>query len=111
MKLIYIAGPYRAPTRDGVELNIQTARAYGRLVVEMGHYPVIPHSNTAHFEHITTAGPEFYLDGTLELMRRCDGVLVIPGWQNSEGTIGEIKEAKKLGIPVFHCFEGIYFAS
>ena len=41
------------------------------------------------------------LAGTLELMRRCDAVVVIPGWEHSTGTKAEIDEAMRLEIPVF----------
>jgi hypothetical protein len=44
-------------------------------------------------------------------MRRCDAVLLVPGWKLSEGTLGEIKEAKRLEIPVFkeldECFKSL----
>ena len=39
-------------------------------------------------------------------MRLCDAVLVLPGYQKSSGTLGEIEEAKRLGIPGFFLGEG-----
>jgi hypothetical protein len=30
---------------------------------------------------------------------------VIPGWENSKGTIAEIARAKELKIPVFYSFD------
>lgn len=101
MKLIYIAGRYRGHTREAVASNIQAALFVGRLVAEKGYMPVIPHANTAGFEHLCELGDEFWLDGTLELMRRCDAVVLVAGWQESSGTLGEIEEATALGIPVF----------
>ena len=47
-----------------------------------------------------TESAQFWLAGTLELMRRCDAVLVLPGYSFSEGTKGEIAEADRLGLPV-----------
>jgi hypothetical protein len=35
-------------------------------------------------------------------MRRCDLVVVVPGWETSGGTLKEIAEAERLGIPVFY---------
>jgi len=101
MKLIYIAGRYRGKTREAVDLNIQAARAAGVLVVEKGYYPVIPHSNTSGFEHLTATHDAFWLAGTLELMRRCDAVLVVQGYEQSSGTLAEIQEAQRLGVPVY----------
>lgn len=43
----------------------------------------------------------FYL-GDLHILRRCDAVLTIPGWQDSPGSKMELRLAKDLGIPVFH---------
>lgn len=100
MKLIYIAGPYRAPTRWQEEQNVRVAEAIGYKVARLGAYPVIPHSNTRPYFADAQPG-EFWLDGTLELLRRCDAVLLITGWENSEGARGERHEAQSRGTPVF----------
>jgi hypothetical protein len=41
-----------------------------------------------------------------------DAVLLVPGWENSKGTIAEIARAKVLNIPVFETLESviIYFS-
>lgn len=46
--MVYIAGPFSAKTRDGVDLNIRRAVDLGLSVAAAGAFPVIPHSNTAH---------------------------------------------------------------
>lgn len=96
MKLVYIAGPYRAPTREGIESNIQRAREAAEAVCRLGAYPVTPHLNTAHFDGV--AGDQFFLDGTMELMRQCDFVLLVDGWEKSAGAVAEFDEAQRLGI-------------
>lgn len=100
MKLIYVAGPYRASTGWGVDQNIQRAREIGAQVAEAGGLPVVPHANTAHYDGIQN--DTFWLDGTLELMRRCDAVLMSPTWEKSMGSRGEHAEAIKRGLPVFY---------
>jgi hypothetical protein len=97
--LIYIAGPYRAPTTWEIDRNIVAARELGAHVARMGAYPVIPHSNTAHFDGL--APDELWLDGTLELLRRCDAVALVEGWGRSSGARGEVREADRRGIPIF----------
>lgn len=96
--LIYIAGPYRAPTAWGRERNIHEARRFGVMVARAGGYPVIPHSNTAHFDG--EAPDELWLAGTLELMWRCDAVLLMPRWEESIGARTERAEALRLALPV-----------
>lgn len=98
--LIYIAGPYRAPTAWQREQNIHRARTWGVAVAHAGAYPVIPHANAAHFDG--EAEDALWLAGTLELMRRCDAVLMIPRWSDSSGARAEHDEAMRLGIPVLH---------
>ena len=48
--LIYVAGPYRAPTAWQREQNIHRAREVGVMLARAGAYPVIPHANTAHLD-------------------------------------------------------------
>ena len=104
MIVIYIAGPFRANGARAVEQNIRRAEdaAYG--VWARGHAAMCPHAN-ARWED-PEIGDQVFLDGTLELMRRCDAVLVLPYHQASEGTKGEIAEAKRLGMPVAY-LEGL----
>jgi nucleoside 2-deoxyribosyltransferase len=99
--LIYIAGPFRAPTQWGIAENVRNAERVGLEVARAGAYPIIPHANTQHFNG--EGSDQLWLSGTLELMRRCDAVVVIDGWERSTGTRAEMKEAYALGLPVFIC--------
>lgn len=106
MKLIYVAGPYRGKTREEVELNIASAQQIGKLCADIGWYPVIPHTNTKGFEFLCPdIKDEFWLEGTLELMRRCDAVVMCPGWEYSSGSRGEHDEATRLGLPIYRIQE------
>jgi nucleoside 2-deoxyribosyltransferase len=104
-KLVYVAGPYRGKTTWDVERNIQRAREVGALVAIAGAMPVIPHSNTSHFDGLATE--DFWISGTMEIMRRCDAVLTFGNWPESNGTLSEIAEAQRLEIPVFHMIEDL----
>lgn len=103
MKVVYIAGPFRAPTQWGIAENVRAAERWGKVVGEMGAMPMIPHANTAHFHGLMTE--EFWIEGTKELLRRCDAILMIPGWEKSTGARGEKAEAERLGLPVFVAIE------
>lgn len=99
MKVIYIAGPFTAPTSWQRELNVRRAEELGFVIAEAGAMPLIPHANTRYFEGTMT--PEFWYEGTLELLRRCDAVAVCAGYVGSRGTGLEIAEAARRGMPVF----------
>jgi len=99
--IIYVAGPYRAANADGIQRNIDKARAVGLRLPAFGWIPLIPHSNLAHFDSDCPLPDEFWLDGTMELMRRCDAVLMMDGWESSSGAIAERDEALRLGMQVF----------
>jgi len=103
MKLIYVAGKYRANNAWEIDCNIHAARQFGVLVARQGAYPVIPHSNTSHFDGV--APDSFWLEGTLELLSRCDGAVFIGRWRESVGSIGEWRLAEQLDMPVLDCEE------
>lgn len=100
MKLIYIAAPYSTADPIEQQLNVQAARYAGHKLAQEGFYPVMPTVNTAGFNG-ANSDVEFWYDGTLELMKRCDAVYVLDGSHNSIGVQREIKVAKKLGMHVF----------
>lgn len=99
MKVIYVAGPYRAQTEHGTILNIREAEAVAIQVWQAGHVALTPHLNTRLFGGLCS--DEVWLQGGLELLRRCDGIVLVPGWSVSTGTLAEVKEAARLGLPVY----------
>ena len=109
-KHIYIAGPYRAPNAWEVEQNIRAAEAVAIEVAKLGAYPQCPHTNTrGYFEHVQ-ADPNFWLEATLEMMRRCDGVFMMETWRQSSGARAEHEEAKRLKKPIFYGLTQLDFA-
>jgi hypothetical protein len=101
VKLIYIAGKFSGSTRTNVENNIMAAVRVGIEVAKLGGMPVIPHANTAHPDFSIVQVYSFWIEGTTELMRRCDAVMLVDGWRESSGASGEVVEAEELGLPVF----------
>lgn len=99
MKLVYVAGPFRSENNWGIAENVHRAKQVGIQVAQHGAMPVIPHSMTQDFHGIGTE--QFWIDGTLELLKGCHAVVLVRGWQYSTGTRGEIAMAARLGIPVF----------
>lgn len=105
--VVYVAGPYRAATRELITENIAVARSVAVATARLGWFPLCPHTNTAHFDDDLPGQDEFFLDGTLALMERCDAVVLINGWRYSSGTLGEVHRARELGIPIFACLEDL----
>ena len=95
-KVIYIAGPYRGEIDKNVALAERRAAHLARLGVTF----VCPHSNGRPHDDLNLS-EDYWIRMTMELMRRCDAVLVVGDWQGSSGTRGEIKEAYKMAKPVF----------
>lgn len=105
MKIAFIAGPFRGKNTWEVEQNIRVAEQVGFMVAELGIMPLIPHTNTRFFDGTLT--DEFWLEGTSELLKRCDMVVLVDRFApvRSIGTRGEVEIAKKLGIPIFESVE------
>lgn len=96
--VVYIAGPYRSPSANGILLNIIAAREVATLVWSIGAAAICPHLNTALMDGV--ARDADFLAGDLEILRRCDALFAMPTWKRSEGAKGEVAEAKRLGLPV-----------
>lgn len=99
--LVYIAGPFTAADDLEIERNIVAAELRAKRVIEYTTAaPIVPHSLGRSFKNI--GDPLFWYDVTLELLRRCDALLLPEEpWESSKGTRQEVFEAEKLGIPVF----------
>lgn len=98
-RLVYIAGPYRGKDAWEVEENIRAAEQLGYEVAQHGHVPVIPHTMYRYFNG--TLNDDYWLDATKRLMLACDCVLLLPGWERSEGATEEKNAAMDDHMPVF----------
>lgn len=104
MRIVYLAGPFRAPTKWDVEQNVRAAESAALEVARLGFAFVCPHTMTRNFDGLLT--DRYWLEMTLELMRWCDVVFCFsPLWRQSSGTAGEVAEAERLGIPVVYSLE------
>jgi len=99
MKVVFLSGPYRSDTESGVVGNIRRAEKVAVELWRMGYAVICPHKNTSLLGGL--CDDSVWLEGDLELLRRSDCIVLIPGWQGSEGSRSEAQEAAKCGLPVF----------
>jgi nucleoside 2-deoxyribosyltransferase len=99
LKLVYIAGPFRAANAWEVEQNIRKAEALALEVWKLGAAVVCPHTNTRFFDGALPDAT--FLAGDLEILSRCDAVLMVDGWEQSRGAVAESVFATDKGIRVF----------
>lgn len=109
IKVVYIAGPFRGPSAWDIEENIRRAERLALEVWRAGYAALCPHTNARFFQG--AAPDEIWLAGDLELLRRCDAVLLTPDWQKSSGAHAEREEALRVGIPVFEALTALQEAS
>lgn len=95
--IVYIAGPYRGDVYKNVKKAEWHASRVARSMISF----ICPHSNGYPHEDIGLPD-EYWIEMTLEIMRRYDVVLVTGDYKKSDGTLGEIKEAERLGIRVVY---------
>lgn len=101
--IIYLAGPIRPKGKRTLEDNVATAKNIALRLWKAGYAVISPHANSdlpiTLADKVVEAGK--WLKGDLEIMSRCDAVVVLPDWEQSEGTRGEVVFAQERNIPVF----------
>ncbi len=88
MRVIYVAGPYRANCENDLFENIMRARKKARELWHEGWVVICPHTNSMFMGDKEDF--HMFLDGCLELVRRSDAIYMLKGWSNSEGSKQEL---------------------
>lgn len=93
---IYISGPITGIDKDKCEAVFTLAA--GQLALK-GYEPVSPW-------HLSRLLPpsftyEDYMEIDMVLLKKCDAILMLPGWENSRGATKELTYAKKNDMKVF----------
>jgi len=102
-KVVYISGPYRAATENGVYENIQRARVAAMKYWKLGYAVICPHLNTAFMGELGGSpedDQEILINGDLEFVRRSDIIVMLPRWADSDGARQELMEARRRGKEV-----------
>lgn len=99
MKVGYVAGPFRGPSAWAIAENVRKAERVALDIWRAGAACICPHTNTALFGGALPDSA--FLDGDLEMLRRCDFVVMVEGWEGSMGARAERLAAFAVYIPVF----------
>lgn len=100
--VVYLAGPYAQGPAGTQEENIQTASEAAQELWKLGYTVYSPHRNTAFFEEaLPELSEKDWLSGHLEMLVRCDVLVLLPKWLSSSGAREEKDLAVSLNIPVF----------
>ncbi len=107
MKLLYIAGPYRAYRKDGnydVDLMLERTlemRRTARKYLELGYAVIAPLLNTFLLDSEKLAD-NFWIEMDKEIIVRCDGIVMMKGYEDSKGCTEELRYAKELGMAIIY---------
>lgn len=96
--LAYIAGPYTAPDYKQVAANVLAARIVARKLFKLGFATHTPHSEMWGWEDDNEITYEDCMSADLEVLSRCDAIVLVPGWESSPGARTELQEARRLGL-------------
>lgn len=100
--VVFVTGPYSAPTRAGVEANIRKAVEIGRKLFQKGYYPIVPHLLVKEYyepeRNSAIFGYEPLMKYTIAIAQKCD---ILLRYESSPGADRERRLAESLGIPVY----------
>jgi len=96
--VVYVAGAFRAKTQWGIMQNVRKAEDASLKLWKQGYVVICPHTMTQYFQD--ECPDEVWLEGCIELLKRCDAIYMVDGWENSEGSREELRIARELGLTV-----------
>jgi nucleoside 2-deoxyribosyltransferase len=99
IKVVYVAGPYSGPDSWSREQNIRAAEDVALNLILCGFAPICVHAVARYW--YGRVSEECAIEADLELLHRCDAVVLCAGWEHSRGTLAEIESARVRGIPVY----------
>ena len=101
---IYVAGPYQSDNFSEILNNIRQGISSCASLIANGYSAFCPWLDYQY--GLSKVGPFLkvadYQENSQAWLEVADAVLVLPGWENSEGTKTELKRAERLKIPVYY---------
>ena len=107
---VYVAGAYSADNVIKVLNNMNKGIRLATVLMLDGFSPFCPWLDF-QFQLALREGEELkaenYYRYSIDWLKVSDAVLLVPGWQNSKGTLNELEIANKLEIPIFEELEDL----
>ena len=104
MELAYVSGKYRGSSPSEIYNNINKARDVGIKLWKLGYCAIIPHLNTQFMDGIVPDND--FLEGDIEILSRCDFIVIMEDWQESKGAKEEVRYARENMIPIYKFVKG-----
>lgn len=102
--LVYLVGAITnggLATPQEIEAHIAFAGEVSKALWQRGFGVICPHWNTAWHHQIGGVDHDAYMVGGLEMLRRCDAVVFLPNWVDSEGAREERHFCQAQGLPLY----------
>jgi len=101
-KLIYVAGPYRAMTETRKTENVWHATRVAIRLWELGWIVFSPINNCAYFDVFSSLPDEVWLNGGLKFLELCQAIIMLKGFEESEGAKRELEVAIGKGLEILY---------
>jgi len=111
--LVFVCGPYRAsdaareqwPGETDFEIvsrHIRRARKMKAAIMRRGHSTYCPHIESALMDYTDPAIPDgAHLNNCRRVLQHCTALMLLPGWEESNGALNERILAGRAGIPIY----------
>lgn len=90
---IYISGRLRADTHTEIEANIRFAETVSLSLTKAGAAVHCPHTQQRAF--YDAIGSDLFLEQDFAIIKRCDAIYMLHGWEESEGAMAELEVARE----------------
>ena len=100
MLRVYVAGPYNSGNVLGVLANIRRGIKLSLEALNEGFAVYCPWLDF-QWGIIDNISLQAYRENAIAWLQASHAVLLVPGWEESEGVKRELRVASALGIPVF----------
>lgn len=121
MKLIFVSGKYLDKDPVKLQWNIEVAKRLSHELMKQGWAVICPNMNTAGCEVLDmstfdisgiedwqmSSKGDFFYAMYLEILSRCDAIIMLENWLKSKGAGGEHKFARLNAIPIFYVEDGL----